>query len=188
MVKKKVVAVQQVYRELERKINSFAKGSGIVCRSGCSACCLSKNIEATVLEFLPLAYRLLKEGNYDSVLSKLENPEVGICLLYQPLRSEGGCLMYEDRPLICRLFGFSVKLDKHGERALVSCRIIKEELESSHRATSLSRAPVVSDYHMKLYSVDPWLAAVRYPVNIAMGKALEYVYLHTQFRSPGKAC
>ena len=58
----KVRAVKREYLKLDREIANFTRQSGLHCIKGCGECCKKPDIEATPLEFLPLALKLFDEG------------------------------------------------------------------------------------------------------------------------------
>ncbi|GIV37956.1 MAG: hypothetical protein KatS3mg032_2335 [Cyclobacteriaceae bacterium] len=54
----KVQAVEQLFAELDEAMMRFRERINLSCPAGCVKCCLKPEIEATVLEFLPLAMHL----------------------------------------------------------------------------------------------------------------------------------
>ncbi len=119
-------AVRALYRRLDRRIASFRRASGLGCPPGCGECCLSPEVEATVLEMLPLALDLRRRGLLEPTLARLgpggEPPRP--CLFYSPapLGAFGGhCSVYPWRPLLCRLFGFAAVAGPEGRPELAVC-------------------------------------------------------------------
>ena len=151
-------------------------------------CCLKPNIEATVLEFLPAAYVLFKTGRAEEILQRFdtmqENP---VCVFCNPFLAAGGCSIYEHRGLICRLFGFGIKLDKNNRQQLTSCKTIKSTISGEELAKHISKAPVNSAYYLRLFGIDPKLAVTYYPINEAIRKAVELVLFNNQFRKRRRA-
>ena len=122
-------AVETLYTELDGRIASFQGWSGLGCKFGCGKCCLKPDIEASPLEFLPFAVALHQEGLADEWLKKLDASS-SICVIYNEGQGGAGlCSRYLHRGLICRLFGFSARLNKYGVRELVTCQVIKTEQE-----------------------------------------------------------
>ncbi len=184
----KVRAVNQVYRELEEDIRFFKKESKLTCVKDCSECCLNPDIEATILEFLPAAYILFKSGKAEEILQRIYSAgENNICIFYNPFLKDEGCSAYENRGLICRLFGFAVKLDKNSQPHLISCKKIKSSIREEIVLKHIKKAPVNSAYYLRLYGIDPMLAVSYFPINQAIQKALELVLFHNQFRRRRKA-
>ena len=186
---KKIRGVERIFDSLEKDVNKFKEVTGLTCPAGCIHCCLKEDIEATVLEFLPLSYELyrLKEG--DRYLDLLESGVHKNCILFNPLSTDtfnGGCSLYDKRGLICRLFGFSSVTDKNGMPRLITCKTLKEKLPYLNKDTaklaSENRIPAISKYQSRLYSIDFVLAGKRYPVNTAIKKALEMVLFYYSFK------
>jgi Fe-S-cluster containining protein len=181
----KIRSVKRVYRQLAIHSSLFRKSSKLQCISGCSACCAKPDIEATILEFLPAAYASYMDGSYLQLIENIErvqNAGDSTCAFYQPLNGNGGCMNYVNRGMICRLFGFSSKLDKTENRELLSCRFIKEIVNPSDLQASIDKAPDMSAYYMKLFGIDPKLSIQYYPINEAIMKALEMVLMHFHYR------
>ena len=59
---RKVKAVERIFNELEEEINNFKSLTNLHCLSGCGKCCTKPDIEASPLEFLPLAFEWFKAG------------------------------------------------------------------------------------------------------------------------------
>lgn len=92
----------------------------------------------------------------------------------------GLCSQYKHRGLICRLFGYSARTNKHGSKELVTCTVIKTgQTDAFERAETDIRAglpvPVMNQFYMRLSGIDPVMAAEFYPINVAIRKALERV-------------
>ena len=56
----KAKAVDLVLHELDEEIKKFQSWSLLGCALGCGKCCFKPDIEATPLEFLPLALKIFK--------------------------------------------------------------------------------------------------------------------------------
>jgi len=186
---KKVRAVEKVFQSLEKEINQFQNISKLSCINGCHYCCSTNNIQANPLEFLPLAYHLYKTNQAYEFLEKLEqNSHQKVCALFNPFNSDGACLYYLQRGLICRLFGFSGKLNRSEMKELVTCKVIKTQKHTEYNnAIKLinngTNVPMTSKYYMKLYSIDLRLASTFYPINEAIKIAIETVLFHYSFRN-----
>lgn len=188
----KVRAVERVFALLEKDIEKFKSHSGLNCVNGCGECCKKNDIEATILEFLPYAYFEYKNGNVFEVLEKVAtySSENSICFLFSPFSTSfpsGSCREYKYRGLICRLFGFSAFINKMGEPQLSTCKKIKEAMPANVRIaeeyiSSSKKVPVMRNYYFTLMAIDRDLAEKRYPVNIALKKALETVCAYYSYR------
>jgi Fe-S-cluster containining protein len=184
----KIVAVCGVFQELDAEIAVFQSWSTLHCKEGCGKCCFKPDIEATILEFLPFAHYLYLKGEAFAWHEKLDTQNDNLCLILNPLQSGSGlCSEYPYRGLICRLFGYSARLNKYNKAELVTCQIIKTEQDKQFKSavTEIERgqkAPVMSHYYMKLHSIDSELARDFYPINAAIKKAIETVLHYYAYR------
>ena len=185
-------AVSAVYRRLDRRIASFRRASGLACSRGCGECCLSPEVEAGVLEMLPLALHLRRAGRVEQILAWLgvgEPPR--LCVFYSPdpLGSFGSrCSVYPLRPLLCRLFGFSAMTDPQGRPQLVLCRRLREadpegaRQAAAEAASGRSPVPLMSEWSLAMYRLDPGLGTRTLPINEALRQALERAALQRRWR------
>ncbi len=190
-------AVRALYRRLDRRIASFRRASGLACPAGCGACCLSPEVEATVLEMLPLALELGRGGLLESTLAGLgSGAPPRRCLFYSPapLGAFGGhCSVYPWRPLMCRLFGFAAVAGPEGRPALAVCGRMRaafpDRTQAAAAAVSSRRlgAPLMRDWSLAAYRLEPTLGSSPLPINAALKQALERVGLEHGLRgSPGR--
>jgi hypothetical protein len=153
------------------------------CSWGCGKCCFKPDIEATVLEFLPFAHHLYKQGQANEWLEKLKTNSSSICLILNPTQNGAGlCSEYNNSGLICRLFGYSARTNKYGVKELVTCQVIKSEQTANFQASAVAVAeggqiPVMSQYYMRLHAIDFELTREFFPINEAIKRAIE-VILH----------
>jgi Fe-S-cluster containining protein len=184
----KVTAVKRVYARLDKEIDTLQQSSGIHCLSGCGECCKKPDIECTPLEFLPLALELFDEGRAEQAWEELQNNSQSLCYVFRPhITNFGGmCNAYPNRGLICRLFGFTARTNKEGQRELVTCKFIKQEQAEDYDQLvedlkAGRKIPVMSEYYTRLTSIDPTLGEF-YPINLAIQKALEVVMHYYAYR------
>lgn len=183
-----VFEVEEVYRELEGHIEHVTSQTGMKCPHLCSACCRNTEIEATPIEFIPLAAWLYETGKVDEFLTGLDQrDETGYCVLFSPEASkEGkwGCLQYEKRGLICRLFGIGYRLNRENMPELVTCKVMKEVCHDGVSKARLLGAgppgtvPLFRDYSMRLFGIDLDLSTRLMPINQAIRIAIEKLYFH----------
>lgn len=184
----KIAAVQEVFGDLDKDIASFQSRTSIHCKFGCGKCCFKPDIEATILEFLPFAYHLYREGSALAWHEKLGNQHESLCLILNPTQPGAGlCSEYVYRGLICRLFGYSARVNKYNKKELVTCQIIKTEQAEAYRKAvddieSGGEVPVMSQYYMKLHAIDVDLTRDFYPINRAIQKAIETVMHYYAYR------
>ena len=184
----KVAAVKRVYARLDKDIASMQKSSGLHCLSGCGECCKKPDIECAPIEFLPLALELFDEGKAETVWQELQEKKDSLCYVFRPHVTHFGgmCNAYPNRGLICRLFGFTARINKESQPELVTCKFIKEEHAKEYEALtdamkSGKKIPVMGNYYTRLTTIDPTLAEF-YPINKAMQKALEVVMHYYAYR------
>lgn len=188
-IEEKVRAVEQVFAELDAAISEFQSWSKLGCQFGCGKCCFKPDIEATALEFLPFAFHLYKSDQAWDWFGRVRSSDDPLCLILNPTQEGAGlCSEYQYRGLICRLFGYSARTNKHGRKELVTCQIIKTGQVESHQLAESkiedgAAVPVMSDYYMQLHAIDPDLARSFYPINKAIQKALEVVMHYYAYRS-----
>ena len=189
----KVNEVRKVYARLDKEIATFQQKSGLHCLSGCGECCKKPDIEATPLEFLPLALDLFDEGRAEIALEEIKAKKDSLCYVFRPhVTNFGGlCNAYPSRGLICRLFGFTARRDKEGKPELVTCKLIKEHQNEAYNAAIESikkgeKVVVMSDYYSRLAHVDHTMTEF-YPINEAMVKALETVLHYYAYRTRRKS-
>ena len=139
---RKVRAVERLFERLDGEISQFQQVSGLHCYSGCGKCCNKADIDASPLEFLPLAFHWFMNHEAEQKLEDLNREQSPICHIYSPLSIEnlysGSCSKYPFRGLICRLFGYGASKDKLGQLRLVTCKLIKEnQLENLVRPLTI---------------------------------------------------
>lgn len=190
-LEEKIKAVETVFLELDQQTTAFQQRSGLHCLSGCGRCCLKPDIEATILEFLPFAYHLYRNGLALIWRDKLDASETTICHILEPMGSSGYCGSYQQRGLICRLFGYSHRLNKHGRAELVTCSVIKtgQEADYTLAAAAITEgtmpSPSMRAYYMQLYAIDEELTRKFYPINVAIRKAIDEVLHYFAYREVG---
>jgi Fe-S-cluster containining protein len=188
----KVKAVKRVYASLDNAIAQLQQDSGLHCLSGCGECCKKPDIEATPLEFLPLALQFYDEGRAEIALEEIRQSKSTLCYVFRPhVTNFGGlCNEYPHRGLICRLFGFTARRNKEGQSELVTCKLIKEQQKEQYEQVvtdirSGKKVPVMSDYYTRISNIDPSLTQF-YPINEAMVKAIETVLHYYAYRKRRK--
>lgn len=176
--------VLRLYEQVDGKIEEFKKASSLQCVSGCGRCCENPRISITILEVFPLACKLWQDKTAPAILDQLadDSANKNVCVFYQPdaiVAGSGRCGAYLLRPLLCRLFGFSAKMDKYGNPILVTCSVMKnhcaqeyEQVKKQFYEKTLA-APRMQEYAMQLMYIDPYWAREQLPINQAIRIALE---------------
>lgn len=186
----KIRAVEKVFANVDKKILNFKQQSGLNCVSGCGFCCTKPDLEATVLEFLPLAYHLYKSDQAEKLLQQLEDQPDTICVMFKRLKTEGDagfCSAYQHRGLICRLFGFSGVSDKYGKPVFSTCKKIKENFPELYQKVNDDirqglAIPMMRNSYFHLQSIDQNLTNKYFPVNLAIKYAIETVLMYYFYR------
>ncbi len=185
------MSIPALFNVVTNEVNQFAAATGVQCPSGCGACCTNPNMQTTVAEMMPLATHLWESGQAETFLKRLDDlNNVDICAMYQPDKGDhnkGRCQAYQFRPGICRLFGYCARVDKHGNKQLVTCKVIKDAFpvdKIEERINKGLTVPMIGDYVMQVYGVDPLLGKTSMPINQALHKALERVGLKRLKDSP----
>lgn len=176
--------VHRELRTIDAATASFAERTRLHCPDGCGLCCENPKVEATALEMLPAARELVSQGRADAVL---DDPRIqsgtGICSFYEqgdgPGR--GRCGMYDQRPAICRLFGFAAARTKRGPE-LAQCHVhYTHDPETTGRAFDAVRdgepVPMFDATFRRVAGIAPDLAHEQMPLNRALRIALEKVLL-----------
>jgi Fe-S-cluster containining protein len=185
----KVREVERVFRGLDEAIGLFQNWSTLHCKFGCGKCCSKADIEATPLEFLPFAHYLYQQELAFEWLEKIKATDQDICLILNPTQAGAGqCSEYIYRGLICRLFGYSARTNKYGDKELVTCQIIKTEQAPAYELAQKkvikdNVVPIMNQYYMQLHAIDAELARDFYPINQAIKKAIETVLHYYAYRN-----
>ena len=193
----KVRQVEKIFKAMDQDLARFKKTTGIGCPEGCILCCLKPDLEASVLEFLPFAWYLVKTNQHEAILEKIESGQT-VCVSLNTVRSDSsspGCSFYAQRGAICRLFGSaSLRNGKTGRLTMYSCKTQKELYAGTwenitERINSAENPPVVSDYYFQLMAIDPGLASDYNPINQSIYKAINKVAYYLSNRpQPNSPC
>jgi len=183
------IQVEKFYTALDKDLASFQTQANYSCITGCSKCCSSPNIEASILELLPYAFYLYKNNTAENVYDRLLLNISPVCSLYKPVQTllqKGGCSDYQHRAVICRLFGFSFTRDKVGKSTLLACKDIKAAYPDVYNAvnTQADPVPLTTNYYNQLSAIDYPLSQKQYPINEAMRLAIEMVLSHFHYSEP----
>ncbi|MCX8123565.1 MAG: YkgJ family cysteine cluster protein [Spirochaetes bacterium] len=169
-----------LYQEVEAIINNIKSSFSIFCPHGCGTCCDTsiENIEASIVEMLPLCIHIYEQHNYQLWLDKANEKQ---CIFYDtsPLKKSSGCCMvYTYRPLVCRLFGFSFTKNKYGAIVPVACSILQKQYKDKSNFIAIAKdsLPMMSSFSLQSIMIDT-VRSDRYPINEAFVKAMEYVVL-----------
>ena len=189
----KVRRVQKVFDTLEEEVSQLKQHTGIRCLSGCGQCCTKPDIEASVLEFIPLAFELFLQRKSREFKEQLLSSHSPTCTLFQlnvlqvmGHYTAGQCTAYKHRGLICRLFGYASVRDKQGAKRLSTCKLLKtayaETIDQLHHSGNINAIPNFTNYYQKLVQIDFRLGQEFHPINKALVRAIEEVEAYYQYR------
>jgi len=105
----------------------------ILCRAGCSGCCRHLNLFPVEAANLAAAVGKLPQETRELLAGRADWPEEGSC----PLLLDDCCLVYRERPVICRTHGLPLLTDIAGEKRVDFCE------ENFRGVTSLSGGMVI---------------------------------------------
>ena len=187
-----VQRIDEVYRELDERTEEFRRASGFKCPEGCGKCCMTDNVEASVIEFLPLAAKLWEINEAEKWMEIIHlSPHKRTCVLFEHDAEKPGCgrcVFYEKRGLICRVFGYTASKDKYSVTKLVGCRVMKEafpeNFEKTRKAVSAGLyIPLVTVFAYRLMSIDQALGRRFMPINQAIMAAIESIgFMRSMYR------
>lgn len=109
--------LNKLYSEVDAQTEILAQvhGSRLVCRRGCSMCCVD---QLSVFEIEAENIR----ARHQDLLQSAQPHEIGACAF---LDSEGACRIYQDRPYVCRTQGLPLRwLDEDDQGDFVEYRDI----------------------------------------------------------------
>ncbi|MBN2651304.1 MAG: YkgJ family cysteine cluster protein [Spirochaetales bacterium] len=184
--------LKDIYLELDRHIAEYKSCFGFDCLKDCANCCntSNQNIEVSEFEFFHLAIHLWENDLAYEYLQRLEElSEDSPCLLFCgdfSLTYKSGCSAYLLRPLLCRLFGFSARYHKSGMQNPILCKIIKRsypELEARILSNSDFELPMNVYYDNLVAALNPNYSSQKYPINLALEKAIKTIGLIISFSS-----
>jgi Fe-S-cluster containining protein len=183
--------VLEVYRVLDVAVAEFAARTGLACPQGCGHCCHSEQVEATVLECIPLAFELFRTLQAELILKRLErDTDEHRCVLYrQDFTQAGlwGCSQYRHRAVVCRLFGFAGNRDRDGIPRLAMCHVMKQSIVPNEAVPAEYEdvpMPLFSEAGMRITALHPGLGSGRMPINAALREALQKVGMLLDLSAP----
>ena len=168
----------------DEKIHEFQEKTSLFCPPECGRCCAtSENVEATRDEMKALALNLIEQGLGESFVGKLEKEylENGNmkCAFYHTTDEKNGkgmCSVYEYRPAMCRLFGFSGRESKDGtkKKEFVGCEHMDREdvaRAKSYVANGEVDVPIAS-HEARAMRMEAGASETLLPINVAAYEAL----------------
>jgi Fe-S-cluster containining protein len=180
-----------LYGTIDRDMAEFQLESGLRCLAGCGKCCLTGDVQVSVLEMLPMAHKMFCDGTADQWLDRLSgSSRTGTCIVYTdnpPVYAGGHCAYYAWRPVLCRLFGFAAVRGRTATKTLTVCRHIRHNApqEAAAAMALAGEAPCFANHSANLYGLEPVLGLRVMPINAALRQAIErlglnFAYTHRE--------
>lgn len=175
--------LQDLFSDLEQQINLLKTATGLNCPSTCGNCCLKRDIYATSQEFQLLATHLFQTGTAESVYEQAMEAKDKPCILLRGIAGPS-CRAYEQRGLICRLFGFSALNDKYGKPRLSTCKILKGNDAYAIVQAYLDKEeniPYYDRYYTRLAAIYGIFPLRFMPINLAIAEATALVLFRNDY-------
>jgi Fe-S-cluster containining protein len=182
-----IYRIFSAYKRMDKTIARFKAATGIRCRDGCRSCCMSGQVEASILEVLPLAMEIYSRRKEEEVMTSLRKKETDqdlscVLLLAEPPRNaKGSCGYYDFRPLLCRLFGFASRKNKYYRPEFSPCNVIRTTEPEAVRRAEIAvseglNCPVYQDAFIRIATIPTWDTACspsikrsKGPLNVSTG-------------------
>lgn len=175
----------KIYQEMSASFSAAQKQYNLQCPSDCGKCCHNPEIEATVLEMLPLALYIHDQELVDTYLDKIElsMKTNQLCVGIELNR----CALYPYRPSLCRMFAVNGQQDKYQKTRASICKVLKEiypqdALEIINFPEN-HNLPSVQFWSNQLLTLDPELLSRPMKINHALKIAIEKVEMHLIYES-----
>lgn len=190
MLTQLIIEVLNLYNDIDKEINEFLINTSIQCLDRCGQCCLSPNVEATIVEFFPLAAELTRRGELLNWFQLLEDRKGdNICALYDPNPSpsqKGHCRFYVWRPVLCRLFGVSFTRDKNNKPVLLVCHQQKSSYPELVKKTQQLLndglfGPNLQHFFLHIQGLGPNYIHTLMPINQALYQALAHFRFYLDY-------
>ncbi|MBK9030415.1 MAG: YkgJ family cysteine cluster protein [Myxococcales bacterium] len=173
-----------IYVEADRLAGAVAAATGLACPTGCGACCVGAPPHVSEADVAPIARAAVAAGEGEALLDRATAIGAGPCALYAPAQLPGGCTVYAQRPIVCRLFGFAAVRDKRGAPELAMCRehaAIDPTARARVAAYLAAGGEVAIFADLQGEAHDDGGAGLR-PINLALAAALERELLRARYR------
>ncbi len=138
-----LVDLKRLYERMDQEYLNIASGYGFICRGCTDNCCRTRFHHHTVIEFCYLlkGFDLLGKEERNAAIEradwvagmpeKVDEPQPRqMC----PLNLEGRCIVYDYRPMICRLHGIPHELQRPGCKPVLSPGCGDFDRQSRHKS------------------------------------------------------
>ena len=183
----KIQKIETIQAEADKATSAFKHRYKIDCLEHCSNCCRYEDINATPIEFLPLAWHFYKTGQLEEIYKKVSEINKPQCVFSVFEDGKWGCSVYPTRGMICRLFGFASVVGKHGKPCFAACHTLKQSDSEKiqlvcNKINNGGKTPIIAEFYRKLQVLDFKLGDELVPINQAIKEACEIIFLHTAYK------
>lgn len=176
----------KLYQEMSESFSAYQNSTGWSCPPGCGQCCINPDVEASIFEMLPMAFKIYEEGKLEEWITKLENSEWSHCPVFEPGKSsgQGRCGKYEERPSVCRMFGVAGYKNKQNEITLSICKKLRADYHIEKIPTDLdvNETPIIAQWTYRLSGLAPELTQNRLPIREALLQALNKIFIYAYYQ------
>jgi Fe-S-cluster containining protein len=170
--------------ESSKKFIRSQKSSNAPCPEGCAKCCINPDISCSPFELLPLALHLIECAEAEIWLTKAYENRNNNCLFLTITdlnESKGFCSKYNFRPLVCRGFGFSSRVNKHNDFELNICKILRDNFLIIDLDRNEKEEISILSAQKRLEAIDPVLMDAKIKMNVAFIYIMEKVLLWNSY-------
>lgn len=192
-----IEGLDRIYSLIEGAQAQWKGVTPFTCPEGCGTCCVDFEPDVVESEALYLASWLLchrrsmAEAILNGTFIPLRHDGKKGCVLYNP-DSPYHCTVYEGRPLICRLFGYSGNNGKDGKLSWKSCKFLppgklqggRQYDEAELLSLFGALPPKMSDVSAQVLSLMPDRVQDRKPLHEALREAVGKLLFIHQFSNP----
>ncbi len=153
--------LHDLFEGMKNDFSFFQERYNVHCPSGCGECCRHFVPDITKLEALQVAtYIRFCTPDWEKTKERLEyfrDNNLSYCPLFRE-NTPFHCSIYEERPLICRLFGNCCSQDKEGYAVFKRCKynympeIMTESLKFDEEESKC--VPVMEHYGIEMMNLD----------------------------------
>lgn len=171
--------ISELFKKMDLENDNFSNISGLKCVSTCNGkCCTNKNVEVSPIDLIPLVVSLIESDEIDDAILLAKEKEDEHCLFFKM----GRCSKYSNRPTLCRLFGVSSIYNKHKEKVLSTCSLIKEDTSFKDPCPVIKNtAPNLVDWSQRVRNLLPHWEQSTLPFNKALLYAADRIQLTRQY-------
>lgn len=147
------------------------------CPPGCGTCCVGFDPDVTPAELYGLAEWLLENPSLADRLYTARDPAGRTCRFFDA-ESPFHCTVYPARPLVCRSFGFTARVNKSGTKEFAYCRHMptdgERRLQGDQIVGSLgTEVPTAEEFGVAVSAIDG--NSARRSLSDSIGAAVQHL-------------